>query len=449
MTRRLRLHIVAASAVLVLAIWLSSGTLSPVAATVDYPRYEEPCHYLVSIDHYHWVAIFSMLRGEPPEMWIGSVMLRRLLFHVIALPFVNVFGVLVGGFIASCLIHLVATAGFAVFIARRIGETAAIAVLWLLATYPGITYWAGLPYGYVIIVPGSIACFLLLYRIHEAQTAREVVIASLLMSVVFLGYDLFAFFAPATVLVLLARRRFAWVFIACAGMASMLLLVGLMFMAMGVPIMNSSTGNYVGIMGAYLHPTDLQAWRDYVLNVPAVLVSNFFASNFVVLPLLFAVALVVAWRRRLAIFQSPEVALLVAAVALFLFNNAAPPYYGWQLRGHWIARLYQPLFVVLLIVIARVTQEARAHPSWRFALVGSVVLNASLAVGPMIKNPVAPYVYSWFYTHAAPQSFFHNLDRFGRRPLGVCSTSHEWDNIPDPNTPWNRPAYVYRYPPAQ
>lgn len=447
MTPRLKLHGAAAGAVLVLAIWLSSGTLSPIANTVAHPRIEEPCHYLLNVDHYHWVAIFSMLRGEPVEMWVGSVMLRRLLFHVIALPFVNVFGVLAGSLIASCLIHLVAVGGFALFVAKRIGETAAITVLWLLATYPGITYWAGLPYAYVVIVPGSIACFLLLYRLQAAETAREVAIASLLMSVIFLGYDLFAFFGPAAILILLARRRFAWIVIACAGMASMLVLVGLMFFAMGVPIMNSSTGNYPGILGAYLHP-ELGPWLGYVLRVPAVLLSNFFASNFIVLPLLFCVAVIVARRWGIAVFERPDIALLVAAAALFLFNNAAPPYYGWQLRGHWIARLYQPIFVVMLIVIARVAQRAGTG-AWRAAVVAAVVVNGSLAFGPVMKNPAAAHVFHWFYAHSTSEAMLVNLERFGRRPLGVCSTNHAWDNIPDPNTPWNRPPYIYRYPPSR
>ena len=55
--------------------------------------------------------------------------------------------------------------------APRIGRWAqawvgVIAILALLATYPGWMYWAGLPYSYAAIVPLSLLCMVLLWRVE-------------------------------------------------------------------------------------------------------------------------------------------------------------------------------------------------------------------------------------------------------------------------------------------
>ena len=65
------------------------GVNAPVsyAATDSHPLVLEPCHYLVNVDHYHYDSIFRMIGGDD-ETWSGSVVLRRLLFPVIAYPFV-------------------------------------------------------------------------------------------------------------------------------------------------------------------------------------------------------------------------------------------------------------------------------------------------------------------------------------------------------------------------
>lgn len=446
MSRGFRAHLAASSIVLVAAIWLSTGTMAPYAATLEHPAVLEPCHELVNVDHDQFAAPFRMLRGDPRETWEDSVVLRRVLFPIAALPLVNLFGFLTGGVIASVILHVASMIGFAEFVRRRIGESSAIAVLWLLATYPGITYWAGLPYSYVMIVPGSLACTMLLYRLNEATNANEVVAASLLLGIVSLGYDFLPFFAPAAVLVLVYRRRIAWIVVSCALMLAPTLVVAALFIAIGVPVVNSNTVMYLTIVNAYVHP-DIASWFHLIASLPAVFASNFVFSNFVILPLLFVAAMGVEWKRGIAALYVPDMALLLASLALFLFNNAAPPYYGWQMRGMWIARLYQPVFPAFLLAIARVTERLPGDRSWRLAVMASVILNATIAFGPVLLNPVAAFVDHEFYAHSAPQAMIVNLRRFGRRPLGVCSSSHAWDNIPDPNTPFNRPEFEYRYPP--
>lgn len=443
---RFRAHLAVAAIVLIAAIWLSTGTMAPYAATVESPSIAEPCHYLVSVDHEQFVAPFRMMRGDPVETWGWSVVLRRLLFPIIALPFVNVFGFLTGGLIASMLVNVAAVIAFTMLIRRRFGEAAALTALWLLATYPGITYWAGLPYSYVVIVPGSLACMMLLYRLQDANTLRDAVAASLLLGIVFLGYDLLPFFGAAAALLLLLRRRFLWMVAACVTMLLPSFAVAALFILIGVPLVNANTVMYLVIINAYAHP-DFALWARYIAALPRVFLSNFLFSNFVVLPLLFCGATIVALRRKFSIVERPEIVLMIASLAVFLFNNAAPPYYGWQLRGDWVARLYQPVLPALLLAIARVSQRSVADRRWQIAIAVSVLANASIAFGPVLMNPISAHVYQRFYMHSSPDSLLVNLRRFGRRPLGVCSTNHEWDHIPNPNTPFNRPAYQFRYLP--
>jgi hypothetical protein len=437
-----------AAIVLSAAIWLSSGTMAPYAATAQYPRILEPCHYLINVDHDHFAAVSAMIAGEPPERWAGSVVLRRVLFPVVAHPLIQTMGFLNGGMIASMLLNLVAMLAFAAFVRSRIGERAAITVAWLLATYPGVTYWAGLPYSYVAIVPGSLFALMLLYRLSEATSLRDAGRAALLLGVLFTGYDLAPFFGPAALLVLMAHGRARWIVPVTGAMAFPTLLVFFMLLSMGLPLVNSNTVGYFAVLFAYLRPRELHLWGGYLMDLPLVFLSNLVFGNLIFLPMLAAAGMVLGWRRRIAVLTWPEKALLLSALALFLFNNAAPPYYGWQLRGHWIARIYQPVFVALLIIVARITQTLTGPilRRWLAAIVIVSLANASIAFGPILMNPLAAYAYHKFYIHSPPESLFINLERFGRRPLGVCSSSHAWDNIPNPNTPFNRPRFMYRYP---
>jgi hypothetical protein len=338
---------------------------------------------------------------------------------------------------------------FAQFVKRRIGERAAISALWLLATYPGITYWAGLPYSYVTIVPGSLFGLILLYRIDDRPSLTDVIRSAFLLGLIFVAYDLFAFFGPAAVLMLAWRRRWLAIIPAVVAMAVPSILVAGMFAAMGVSQLNSNTANFLSVIFSYFNYERYNAeWISYLLELPLVLFSNALFGNLVFLPLLAAAGAVLLRTQRLEIVTVPEKMLLVAGLLLFFFTNAAPPYYGWQMRGHWVARLYQPLVVVLLMVAARASQnlDSTRLRQWKVVLVAAILLNASVAFGPVLMNPLAEFVYHRFYIHTPSESLLTNLKRYGRRPLGFCNPSHEWDSIRSPKTPFNRPSYMYRYP---
>ncbi|HMC93359.1 MAG TPA: hypothetical protein VKO16_01180, partial [Polyangia bacterium] len=421
---RFRANLAAASALLVLAIWLSSGTMAPYASTFFRPIVSTPCRYLYNPDHPLHEAAFWMLDRQPPDRWQSSIVLRRLLFPLAAYPFMKVAGFEVGGFIASVLCHLAALAALALFLRRRYGDEAALAGMWLLAVYPGITYWAALPYANAAIVPASIALYVLLADLAEDLGLGAVALRSTAMGVLFTAYDLSPFFGLAGLLILLRRRRFAALPLAAACMSAGPVLSWLLLeKVFHVPWANTNTALYAIVARAYLHPPALGIWVRSLSDFLPAAIGTFFYSNLLFLPALF-IAVVVIARRPLTL---PEGALFVSVAVVFLFNNLAPPYAGrWQMRGVFIPRLYQPMFVGLLCYCARLLGDWRALPPFKARLVFAVSVlafaaNASIAFGPIARVSWAGFVYQRFYQHSDPGTMDANLARYGRRPLGFCA----------------------------
>jgi hypothetical protein len=411
--------------------------MAPYAATFFRPVVSSPCGYLYNVDHPQHEAAFLMLDGAPRERWQGSSVLRRLLFPLVAYPFMKLGGFEVGGFVASLGCQLAALAALARHLRRRHGERAAVAGIWLTALYPGITYWAALPYAYAAIVPASIALFILLADLDERLAGLDgrraivlVMVRGAIMGVFFTAYDLSPFYGVAALLVLVRRRRFLELPAAAAGMAMAPALVSLLLVRrFHVGWTNANTALYATVLGAYLHPPALATWARAIADVPLVLVHNFFFSNMVFLPAAFLVLLAIT-RRRLA---PVEAAVLVAVGLVFLFNNLAPPYPGrWQMRGDFSPRLYQPMFVVLIVYVARAAAWAGAQPRAKSVLaLGAVVVavaaNATVAFGPIARVPWAGPIYAGFYLHSAPGTMDAVLAVHGRRPLGFCRPSREHD----------------------
>jgi hypothetical protein len=421
---RFRAHLVGASALLALACWLASGTLAPVASTFWAPIVSEPCGYLYNVDHPLHEAAFRMLDGQPRALWESSVVLRRILFPLVAYPFMKAGGYVAGGFVASVLCQIAGLVALGVYLRRRHGDDAALAGVWLLTTYPGITYWVGLPYAYVAIVPGSIFCFILLERLEGRTGHRETAVTAAAMGLLFTAYDFLPFFGVAAALVLVRRRRAVELPTALLAMAapSVLVLLALK-LAAHLEWGNKNTDIYSIVAQAYLHPPPLGVWLSTVSDFPSVLAANFFYGNLLFLPGLFLVAVLVA-RKRLSLAEG---ALLAAGAAIFCFNNLAPPYAGrWQMRGTFIPRLYQPVFVSLLVYVARAVGERRALPPFKGRLlVAAAALaflgNATIAFGPAARLPWSGYVYHRFYMHSDDGEMERLLALHGRRPLGFCA----------------------------
>ena len=415
---------------MLLGIWLSSGTLAPYAATLAAPRVLQPCHYLGNIDHDEFRATFLMLDGAPRESWSFSVVLRRILFPLLAYPMMKVLGFEWGGFLTSLVLHAITFWVFTNFLIQRYGARAGIMGVWLLATYPGIYYWAGLPYSYASIVPSCLMATMLLFRLQDnAPTARSwrfVLWPSLGLGVLFTAYDLFPFFGIAALWVLISARRFRPLLPALVAMTVPQALSTLLLASVyRVPMINSNTAVYGVIARAFLHTPDWSEWAKYCAVFHKIAVLNFLFSGFLFLPLLFAAALglnLVGPRLRL---EPVEAGILFAVTLVFTLNNLAPPYEGWQLRGAWISRLYQPIFVAYILFLTRKLRQLDDERSaWRGTLAAAcalvIVVSASVSFGGILGNPLAEFLFSRFYQHSEPGAMHHNLERFGRRPLGFC-----------------------------
>lgn len=419
-SRAFWLWVAGAALVLILACWLSSGTLAPYGMQPG-----GPCQYRVNIDHPHFEAVFRMLDGRPEKEWIWSVVLRRILYPLLAYPFMKGFGFDLGGLLFNIVFHVATLLGLALAIRRYFDARAAVLVTWLFATYPGITYWVGLPYSYAFIVPGSIACTIALLWWHDRPSLRRSIAAACVVGIVGLGYDLSPFFGGALLLLVLARRR--WL---DAGAVLLVLGAFAVFVAKGLPAIfgfpaeNSNTAAYGAVVKAWLDaPHRLNGWGTLLAGLPKVFVSNFVFSNFVFFPVLFLGVLVL--RRKRPVFHPVALAVLLAVFGLFLFLNAAPPYGGaWQLRGTWIPRLFQPWFVAILITVAATSIALRRtsrHRAFVAAVVLVTALNGAVIAGPFIKlTPLYASVYQRFYRAWKMDDNKAWLKKLGRRPYGIC-----------------------------
>lgn len=428
------LHLAGASLILILGVWVSSGTLAPYAATLAKPYVWGPCDYLLNIDHNHFKAVFLMLDGAPRDQWEYSVVLRRVLHPLLAYLFMKVLGFGAGGIVANILLALGSLAVFWRALRRRYGEQVPVALLGLLATYPGIFYWAGLPYSYAMIVPASLLAMVLLWRLETAPGWRTALLCGLGVGVLSTGYDLLPFFGAAGVLLLVSRRLWApaAVFAGAAVVPTVLVAVALRAL-FAVPLTSSNTHAYGNILGSYLSLgslTDegLRTWGRLLAKLPGITLDVFLYGNFLFLPLLFLLALLAArWLPPGArILSRAEACVLAAAVLLFFFNNLAPPYSGWQLRGSWLPRLYQPVFVVMISALASLFARADLLPRrprgalWA-ALAVTIAANAWIVFGPVLGSTrLSQTVYHRFYRHDKATAYEETLATFGRRPLGFC-----------------------------
>lgn len=418
--RRFWLSIGGATLLLILGCWLSSGTLAPYGM-----QSYGPCHYRVNIDHGQFVRVFWMIDGHPKSEWQDSVVLRRVLHPLLAYPFMKAFGFDLGGLIFNILSHVAALLALALAFRRFFDARAATLVCWLLATYPGYAYWVGLPYSYAFIVPGSIACLIALLWVHEQPSLRRSVIAACVVGLVGLGYDLMPFFGGALLLMLLWQRRWLDFGVALVTLGAWGLFVAKGLPAIfGFPALNSNTQAYAEVVRAWIHAAQrTHGWGALLLGAPKVLFSNFFFSNFVFFPVL--LVWLVALRPKRPVLHRVAACVLLAALALWMFLNLAPPYDGaWQLRGTWVPRLFQPWFVSVLVTVAAASMALRDTPRYKlffWSVVVAIVLDAAVIAGPFIGlTPLYATVNQRFYRAWAMNHNATWLNKLGRRPYGFC-----------------------------
>jgi hypothetical protein len=413
--------------VLMLGIWCNSGTLASYAVTHAPPTVLEPCAYLVNPDHEHFLATYRLLSGAPREQWEESVVLRRLLYPILAFPFMKIWGFERGGFTANLALYLMFLVAFIRYVRHTIGDRAAWYGAWLLATYPGITYWAGLPYSYAIIVAASLFSFACLQRLDAAESWRHTLLPALGLGLASTGYDLLPFFGVAAVLVLSLRRRWYWSLIVLPLVLVPPIIVSAVLDAVfDVPVVNRNTAVYLVVIRSYLRQPVWDDWWPLLANVPVVAIHNFFFSNFVFIPALFALVTIVRIvRRGRPGFNRVELSVLCAVSLVFLFNNLAPPYSGLEVRGFWIARVYQPVFVAFLSYCLRMSQLDESQSAHRGLVLprmigATIVLNAGVVFGPLLWPSLVEPAYYNFYQHSCLGSMVSNIEAYGHRPIGFC-----------------------------
>lgn len=421
-----RWHAAGASLLFLTGLYFNTGTLAPYAITY-FPRVNKATGYLYNEDHVHFRVLFDFVDGKGRAVWDKALLLRRVLYPVLAWPLMKTAGFEIGGTLASLLLNVLGFILAIGLIRRRVGERGAVFAAWILALYPGATYWGGLPYPYALIFPASLLLLLAMLELEQARRWRVLAGISLAMGMAYLGYDLIVFFLPATVLLLAWRRR--WAAAAVSGLVQALPLVfWLWYLARGLhqPLENSNTALYRTILLSFFHVKGPAQWWAGVSHFADIGLDVFFASNFLFLPALFlAVVALNPLTARIRVLPAEGCVLLVTLV-LFLLNNLAPPYGGWSMRGTWIARLYQPVFPVLALYAARWWQQL---PPLRGILrrvipvvIGATLVgNALIVFGPILDNPsgLSEYAFYRFYNHTDHHWIYEkSLQEYGRRPLG-------------------------------
>jgi hypothetical protein len=424
--RTFRLHVAAAALIFIGTLYCATGTLAPYANTLI-PRVDPATGYLYNIDLSVHRAAFAFVDGQPRAAWEDSVILRRILYSVLAWPVQKTLGYETGGVGFNLVVNLAGFLAGVVLVRRRVGVRGATLAAWLLAFYPGAAYWAGQPFSYALIFPLSIAGFWILLELPTAGWRKNALL-SLGLGVIYLAYDFPIYFFPASIVLFLWHRRFRPALLSGAlqALPPALWLLALRYLVK-LPLENSNTVAYKNLIAGFFDFSAPGEMLARVLALPEVGTDIFFGANFLFLPALViaALALDLGWRDVIRDRAVP--ALLVTGFGLLVFCNLPPPQTGpWNLSGAWIARLYQPVFPALVLLLARWWQDRQPAAAFaRASRLGLVLLavggNALICFGSLATPPgtVAETAWYRFYDHTDLHWIFrYNLDRYGRRPLG-------------------------------
>lgn len=417
-----------AAVVFVAGLYCNTGTLAPYAVTF-YPYIDPATGHAYNQDHIHFRVLFDFVDGQPRSVWDNALLLRRILYPVICYPAMKLLGFAAGGVTMNLLLNLAAFVGCGYWLRRRSGERAAIAAGWLLATYPGFAYWVGMPYQYAIIGPGSLLLMIALTELATPGSRRRTLGWSLVMGVVYLAYDFAPLFLPATMLLLVWRRRWLDSMVALAAQVLPLLCWILVLRhGFGQTLENSNTSVYRGVIGGLSAVQDWGQWLGQRIDLWDTGAAVFFGANFVFLPALFLAALALnRWTARVRLADS-EMAVLAATLTVFLVINVGAKGGGWNMSGSWISRLYQPAFPVMVFFLARWWQALPVLSGLRRAVLLTglgTALAANLLVisGPILRNPlgVSEAVFYRFYTHSYAEKtnvYNHMLHELPRQTFG-------------------------------
>jgi hypothetical protein len=285
-------------------------------------------------------------------------------------------------------------------------------------------YWIGSPFAQVMIVPCCCWIYMIMWRMQETESLKKHILYLSVISILFTAYDLFAFFYPAILLIYVRRRQWKEIILSLPIMILPQVLIICWLKTSGATELKSeNSGLYLSILQSYLHIGDVPAWLSLVAEAPKVFFHNYFDSNFLFLPLCFLVAVIYGYATGFRLNRI-EGSILFFALAIFLFNNLAPAYEGgFPMRGEWIARIYQPVFIVMMMYMVRLSARLSDLRTIRAKLfAGLLVLcagfNLAINTGGVFKSPLTEWAWAHFYQHAPPHTMTENLAKFGVRPVG-------------------------------
>ena len=409
-------------------IWASSGTVAPYAASHYNPRISADCHYLMNLDHPLFEQTFQFLDGQNTEETKHTFMLRRILYPLLAYVPMKYLGFEFGGFIANLILTILSVGGFIYFILAKYGTRSAWFVGLFLATYPGISYWVGLPYAHALIVPCTLMSLILLCLVRQETKLVLVALYGLLLGVLFTGYDLLPIYGGAGCLILLFRKYWSGLAVFLLGIfIPNVLMFYILKNFYGIEMETTTMGSYQAIIGAYLNSATPSVIFGKLWSAFDILGHNFIFSNFIFLPLLFVISLAVGLKLR--IFPNMvSIAVILATLAVFMFSNLAPDYESrWVLRGKWVARLYQPVFAAYLLYLCHLISSKELRGVTKTFLMASIFItimgNAGITYGVYFKPALADLAYYHFYQHSYPGVLTQNAEKYGTRPYGFCTSN--------------------------
>jgi hypothetical protein len=396
------------------AWYFNTGTLAPYAATLPDPYVSPDTGLLGNWDDAHHMAVMDMLEGKD-GFWKGSVVFRRPLHAWLCLPFNRLCDYRISGILLNLVLYQMAMLVLWKHLKKSEGEREGIIALSLLSVYPGFTYWSGMPYCYGLIAPFCIVSPVIVDACLKAESSWNAAAISLFLGVCFLGYDVYVIFIPVLFLTGCLLRKPIRGMICCALSIAPLLAMVFTYRNLGLSLQNDNAEVYSTIARAWL--TAPETGVNVNWHLASLAAKSFVFSNFVILPLLFLLTCCLCWKTSVRSF---DVALLAIVCGLFGFLNACPEYSGkWQMRGEFMNRLYQPVFISIVCVCARSMVRLRSLGSVLLGLAmlgqASVVFSGILGLGYMQT------AYERFYPHADAGQYNLNLEEYGRRPLGFTA----------------------------
>ncbi len=414
------------SILLSLFAWLNSGSLSTYALILETPNVTE-CGYLTNYDDKQFFKTFQFLDGE--KLNNHTSVLRRILYPLIAYPLMKVFKILnyklffyYGGFFTNIFLYVL----ILFFLTKKIQKLEVIqkiTILTLFITYPGIYYYIGLPYSYNLIIPSYICLYFLLEKIKNIKTYSELTVHSFCVGLFFLGYDLWAIFLPASlILVFLNKNLNRLLSLLIYSLGAILPLCSFLFFLKDYfsnAFVDSHSSIMSIILSAYLDFFNrLDNYALILRDSIYIFCHNVLFSTFFFLSVLF-LFLIVKYRDVIKL-NTTEKAILASIAFLFCCNNFAPDYDTmWQMRGTWIARLYQPLFLVFFFYIARVIKIINSKYIIFFTFLCSF-FNLMIVLGPIFDFKFSNHIFHNFYWQTRVHNIYENTQIWGKRPLGFC-----------------------------